>query len=92
MPKFVIERRIPDAGRWTHEELQAISRRASRAARSMGPQVQWVSSIVAGDRLYCTFIADSEALVWRHARAAGFPIDNVSLIHAVIDPSTAEDL
>lgn len=90
MPKYVVEGRVPDAGRLSAGELQSMSRRSVRVLQKMGPQIQWVSSIVADDTIYCTYIADSEALVRDHARAAGFPLDRVSVIHATIDPTTAE--
>jgi hypothetical protein len=91
MPKYMIERRIPGAGRWTQEELQSISRRSVQVLYQMGPQVQWVSSTIADDTVYCTYIADNEGVVREHARAAGFPVDNISVIRTVIDPATAED-
>ena len=91
MPKYVIERAVPDAGTISGAGLQAIARQSVGALARMGPQIQWVSSIVAGDTIYCTFIADSEDLVRAHARAAGMPITRVSVIHAIIDPVTAEE-
>jgi len=90
MPKFVVERSIPDAGRLSPEELQSLSRRLVRALSKMGPHIQWLSSLIADDTIYCTYIADSESLLRQHGRAAGFPVDRVSVVHAVIDPATAE--
>lgn len=90
MPKYVIERQIPDAGRLSREELQAISQQLARVLHKMGPQIQWGSGIVADDTIYCTYIADREALLRQHTRAAGFPLDRISVVHAIIDPATAE--
>ena len=91
MPKYVIERTVPDAGRMSGEDLQGLARQSVGTLARMGPQIQWVSSIVAGDTIYCIYIADSEGLVLAHARAAGIPINRVSVIHAIIDPVTAEE-
>lgn len=90
MPKYVIERTVSGAGGLSAKELQSISQQSVRALQKMGPQIQWVSSIVADDTIYCTYIADSEGLVRDHARRAGFPLDRISVIHAVIDPASAE--
>lgn len=90
MPKYVIERALPDANRLSAQELQSISRQSVRALRRMGSQIQWISSLITDDTIYCTYIADSEALVRQHARAAGLPADRISVVRATIDPSTAE--
>ena len=90
MPKYLIERQVPDAGSLSREALQSMAQQSVYVLRKLGPQIQWVSSIIAADTIYCTYIADSEALLREHARAAGFPIDRVSVVHSLIDPATAE--
>lgn len=90
MPKYLIERSVPSAGQMSSEELESISLQSVRVLRKMGPQIQWVSSVITDDTIYCTYIADSEALVRDHARAGGFPVDRVTVVHAIIDPATAE--
>ena len=90
MPKYVIERAIPQAGTLKSAELQAISAKSCGVLRDMGPSIQWVHSYVAGDKIYCVYNADSEQLVREHAQRGGFPADSVSRVSAVIDPITAE--
>lgn len=90
MPKFVIERIIPDAGKLSAQELQAISQKSVGVLGEMGTEIRWQQSYVTGDRIYCVYIAENEAQVREHARRGGFPADRVERVAAVIDPSTAE--
>jgi hypothetical protein len=90
MPKFVIEREIPEAGKLTPEQLQSISRVSCGVLEKMGPQIQWVQSYVTDDRVYCVYIAPDEEMVREHARQGGFPADRISEIRQMIDPTTAE--
>jgi hypothetical protein len=90
MPKFLIEREIPNAGSLSPEQLQGISQKSCSVLRSMGPKIQWVQSYVTGDKIYCVYIADSEASIREHARQGGFPANRISEIKAVIDPTTSE--
>jgi predicted Rdx family selenoprotein len=90
MPKFVIEREIPDAGKLSPEQLRAISQTSCGVLREMGPQIQWVQSYVTDDKVYCIYIAPDENAVREHAQQGGFPANRVSRIRAVIDPTTAE--
>lgn len=90
MPRFVIERDIPGAGRLSAAELQAISQRSCQVLGEMGPRIQWQQSYVTGDRVYCVYIADNEALLRQHAERGGFPIDRVSEVASIIDPVTSE--
>src|SRR6202161_942075 len=91
MPKFVIERDIPDAGRLSSEQLQAISQKSCEVLREMGGQIQWVQSYVADDKIYCIYVAPDEDAVRKHARQGGFPAHRISRIRSVIDPTTAEE-
>jgi len=90
MPKYVIEREIPDAGKLSREQLQAISQRSCSVLRNLGPQIQWVESYVMDDRIYCVYIAPSEELIREHARQGGFPANRISEVRTIIDPTTAE--
>lgn len=90
MPKFVIEREIPGAGALTPQELQAISQKSCSVLKGLGPQVQWLQSYVTDDKVYCVYIAPSEAAVREHARQGGFPANKVAQVRSVIDPTTAE--
>ncbi len=90
MPKFVIERDIPQAGSLSSEQLQAISQKSCGILREMGPGIQWVESYVTDDRIYCVYVAPDEDAVRKHAQQGGFPANRISQIRSVIDPTTAE--
>ena len=90
MPRFIIERGIPGAGNLATEELQAISQKSCGVLNDMGPSIQWVRSFVTADKIYCEYLADSEAQVREHANTGGFPADSVEQVRTIIDPTTAE--
>ena len=90
MPKYVIEREVPGAGKMTPKELQALSQKSCGALREVGPQVQWLQSYVTPDKIYCVYIAPNEEAIREHARLGGFPANRISQIRAVIDPTTSE--
>ncbi|HKD91386.1 MAG TPA: DUF4242 domain-containing protein [Terriglobales bacterium] len=90
MPKFVIERELPGAGKLTPGELNAISQKSCGVLRELGPQVQWLESFVTDDKIYCIYIAPDEAAVREHATRGGFPANRVSQVRRMIDPTTAE--
>jgi len=91
MPKYVIEREIPDAGKLTPLELQGISQKSCGVLQKLGPQVQWLESFVTDDKIYCVYIAPNEEMVREHARQGGFPANRVSPIRYIIGPTTAEE-
>jgi len=90
MPKFLIEREIPGAGKLSPQELKTISQKSCGVLRELGPQVQWVHSYVTDDKIYCVYIAPDEASVRKHAEMGGFPANSISQIRSVIDPTTAD--
>jgi len=90
MPKYVIERAIPGAGNFTAEELHAISTTSVGVLDKLGTDIQWVTSYVTGDKIYCVYNAKDADIVREHARCGGFPADVVAQVAAVIDPTTAE--
>ena len=90
MPKFIIEREIPDAGSFSAEKLKAISQKSRDVLCTMGTDIQWVHSYVAGNKIYCIYIAANEQLILDHARKGGFPANCITKISAIIEPATAE--
>jgi hypothetical protein len=90
MPKYVIEREIPGAGNLSADELQAISQKSCGVLRQMGPQIQWVESFVTQDKVYCIYVAPDAEAVRQHAQQGGFPVNRISEVKRVIDPTTAE--
>jgi hypothetical protein len=90
MPKFVIERDIPGAGKMSAMDLHGVAKKSCSVLTKMGPQIQWVQSFVTDDKIYCVYIAPDEAAVRRHAQEGGFPANRVSRVRQIIDPTTAE--
>jgi len=90
MPKYIIERDIPQAGNLSAAELQAISRKSCGILQDLGPQIQWVQSYVTSDKIFCVYIAPNEETVREHARQGGFPADAILAVRTIIDPTTAE--
>jgi len=90
MPKFVIERDIPGAGKLSPQQLQAISQKSCGVLQSMGPRIQWVQSYVTDDRIYCVYIAPDEDTVRQHAQQGGFPANSIARVRSIIDPTTSE--
>jgi hypothetical protein len=90
MPKYLIEREIPEAGKLTREQLQGISQKSCDVLKNLGPQIQWVESYVTDDKVYCVYVAPSESLIREHAKQGGFPANRISEVRRMIDPTTAE--
>ncbi len=90
MPKFVIEREIPGAGKLAANDLQGISQTSCGVLEGMGPSIQWVQSYVTDNKIYCVYIAPNEEAVRRHAQLGGFPANSISQVRTMIDPTTAE--
>lgn len=90
MPRYVIERDLPGAGKLSAQELKGIAQKSCGVLSKMGPQIQWLQSYVTGDKVYCIYIAPNEKMVREHAQQGGFPANRVSAVTAVIDPITAE--
>ena len=90
MPKFVIERDLPGAGKLSPAELKGVAQKSCAVLRELGPSVQWLQSYVTGDKIYCVYIAPDEAAVRKHAQMGGFPANKVSRVMLVIDPTTSE--
>ena len=90
MPKYVIERDIPGAGKLSPAELQGISQKSCGVLDELGPKIQWQESHATDDKIYCVYIAPNEELVRAHARKGGFPATRISEVRAMIDPVSAE--
>ena len=90
VPKYVIERDIPGAGKLSPAEIQSISQRSCTVLERLGPRIQWVQSYVTDDRIYRIYIAPDESVVREHAKLGGFPANRISRVRTIIDPTTAE--
>ncbi len=87
MPKFVIERDIPGAGKLSPEELRKASLRSLEALGELGPKIQWLHSCVTDDKLYCVYLAPDEATIRKHAQMIGLPANRISAVRSLLDPS-----
>lgn len=90
MPKYVIERVVPGAGKMSTDDLKALSLRSCNALNQLGPQIQWIHSYVTDNKIYCVYIAPNEEMVREHARLGGFPANHVAVVKTMIDPTTSE--
>jgi len=90
MPKYIIERDIPNAGALTAQDLHAISQKSCGVLSNMGTKIQWVESYVTDDKVYCVYIAPDEATIKEHAEQGGFPANRISQVRTMIDPTSAE--
>jgi hypothetical protein len=88
--RFVIEREIAGASKMSPDQLREAAKTSNRVLREMGPDIQWVQSFVAGDKIYCVYTAPNEAMIRSHAEKAGFPANRITPVAAVIDPTTAQ--
>jgi hypothetical protein len=90
MPRYIIEREIPNAAALSPADLKAISQRSCAALQQLGPSIQWIQSFVTEDKITCLYISTNPELIREHARLGGFPADRVLEVAAIIDPTTAE--
>jgi len=90
VPKYLIEREIPGAGKLSPAELQGVSQTSCGVLKNLGPQIQWVESYVTADKVYCVYISPNEEMIREHAKQGGFPANKISEIKTMIDPTTAE--
>jgi len=90
MPRYLIEREIPNAGALSPAELHAIAQRSCGVLGELGPSIQWVQSYVTEDKITCVYLAPNAELIREHARRGGFPADRVLEVATIIDPTTAE--
>jgi Protein of unknown function (DUF4242) len=89
MPKYVIEREVPGAGKLSDAQLREISQKSVNVLKGM-PEIQWLHSYVTGDKVYCVYLAPDEATIQEHARRVGLPANRVSAVRRLLDPASAE--
>lgn len=90
MPKYIIEREIPNAAALSGAELREIARRSCLVLDELGTSIQWVQSYVTEDKITCVYIAPNAEIIREHARRGGFPANHVLEVATVIDPTTAD--
>lgn len=90
MPKFVIEREMQGAGKLNSEQLREVAKVSNTVIRELGPGIQWITSYIADDKVYCVYIAPDEDILFEHAQCANIPADRISRVVVNADPTTAE--
>ena len=90
MPRYLIEREIPGAGKLSSSELHGVAQKSCDVLKKLGPQIQWMESYVTAEKIYCVYIAPNEQMIREHAQKGGFPANRISEIKTIIDPTTAE--
>jgi len=90
MPKFVIEREIPGAGKLSDAEIRAVSRKSVEVLKGMGPEIQWLHSYVTGDKVYCVYLSPDEETIREHAKKVGIPANRISAVRLLMDPASAD--
>ena len=90
MPKYIIEREIPGAGKLSAADLKGIAQKSCAVLDKLGPKIQWVESYVTGDKIYCVYVAPNEHMIREHAQQGGFPANSIAEIKTIIGPTTAE--
>jgi hypothetical protein len=89
LQRFIIEREIPGASRMSPEQFREGAAKSNGVLRDLGPDIQWIQSFVAGDKVYCIYQAPSEDLIREHAARSGFPANRITPISATLDPTVA---
>lgn len=90
MPKYIIEREIPGAGNLSADKLKAIAQKSREVLCQLGTDIQWIHSYVAGNKIYCIYLAPNEELIREHAKRGGFPANSITEVTNIIEPLTAE--
>jgi hypothetical protein len=90
MPKYVIERELPGAGKLSPEDLRDIAQKSNKVLADLGPDIRWQQSYVTEDKIYCVYVAPDPDIIYEHARCGGFPANTVTKVSTVIDPSTGD--
>lgn len=90
MPRYVIEREMPEVGKFNHDQLRDGSRKSCDVLRRLGNDIHWIESYVTDDKIYCVYDAKDESLIRRHADESGFPATRISHVRNMITPMTAE--
>lgn len=89
MKKYIIERQLPGAGRLTMAELKAIAKTSNEVIDELEAPYHWIETYVTDNKLYCVHIAPDRETVLAHARKGGFPVDSISEVRYVMDPTTS---
>lgn len=90
MPTFIIERNIEGASNLTTDELADIAAKSNEVVAGLGVPYTWITSYVAGDKIYCVHQTDDIESIHEHARRGGFPADSVLAVANEFGPRSAK--
>lgn len=94
MPKYIIERDIPQIGSADREALKEAAQKSNQVITSMKDEkknIEWEHSYVIANKTFCIYIAENESLIREHADRSGFPATKVSEVCKIIAPITGEE-
>ncbi len=91
MRMYMIERDIPEVGSLEREQLREAAAASNGVLKQLAPDIQWQHSYVAGDKTFCVYLAEDEAVIHKHAELSGFPATTVTEIRRQIDPTTERE-
>jgi hypothetical protein len=89
MSTFLIEREIPGASTLTRAELAEITAKSNDVVAGLGVPYRWVTSYVAGDKIYCVHETEHADTIREHAERGGFPANVVVEVAEQIGPDFA---
>lgn len=90
MPKYIVERAVPEVGELSLEKLNHLAKLARTALESFGGRVQWIESFVTQDKIYSILTAPDEATVRQYAKLSNLPTDAIRVVKLVADITTGE--
>jgi hypothetical protein len=91
MKKYLIERQIPQVGSLDRQQLSDAAEKSNQVLRQLAPDIQWVESFVAADKMFCVYLAEDKSVIQRHAEISGFPATTITEISKTIDPTAADN-
>lgn len=89
MKRFIIERDIPGAGEMPMSALRATSQKSNDVLADLAPRVQWQESFIAGDKIFCIYLAEDSSAIEEHSRLTGIPFTTITEVRRIIDPTAA---
>ncbi len=93
MPRYLIERAIPEIGSADGAALASAAQKSNGVLAAMqaeNKQIQWEHSYVTGDKTFCIYLAGDESLIEEHSERSGFPASVVTRVENMFDPVSAE--
>lgn len=82
-PRFMVERTISGLSKMSNDEVLAIHQAACRGYKRLDEGLVWISTVVAGDKMYCLVIAKDTEVVIKHAEISELPIDSITEVRRI---------